>query len=118
MQWTGPSRPGRGVRNPARSGATADLDAPGPRCRDRQAKQAKVKEERALMSQAQRKKTTKIPQLARLKYGPVYCELCRRDIDPGEPVAWWRVPASRGARRTAYCSDCHHANVRHGGPIR
>jgi hypothetical protein len=55
----------------------------------------------------------------RLKWGTVYCELCKVTISAGELVAWWKVPGKDGrTRTTAYCITCHHANVRHGEPLR
>jgi hypothetical protein len=68
------------------------------------------------------------PQLVPLRYGTVYCELCRRPVNAGDRVAWWKVTDDRGrnvsrsrrwrSRWTAYCADCHHANVKQGSPLR
>jgi hypothetical protein len=67
------------------------------------------------MPNSRRGKRRKSPPLVRLRYGSVYCELCRDTIGPGQLVAWWAVPSrGRGRRNTAYCATCHHANVRHG----
>ena len=45
------------------------------------------------------------PPLVRLAFGSPFCELCKRQLEKGEPVSWWAV-ASRngGTRRTAYCA--------------
>jgi hypothetical protein len=61
------------------------------------------------------RKLKQTPRLVRLTFGPVYCELDRREIKTGELVAWWRVPRRGGRLRwTAYCADCHWANVNAG----
>lgn len=61
----------------------------------------------------------KVPPLRKLAYGRVYCELCKEPISAGERFAWWRVRDRGGReRRTAYCVQCHHANVRHGFALR
>jgi hypothetical protein len=63
-------------------------------------------------------KTLRPPKLRRLRYGTVYCQLCTRAIQPGQTVAWWRIPAGNRTRPAAYCNDCHWSNVRHGEPLR
>jgi hypothetical protein len=61
----------------------------------------------------------KHPQLVRLKYGTIYCELCTQTLTAGDPVAWWQVVSTGGRRRPAvYCADCHRANVRAGAALR
>jgi hypothetical protein len=64
-------------------------------------------------------KKKQVPPLIKLEYGDVFCELCKRSIPTGGLVAWWQV-VRRGGRRTwtAYCSTCHHTNIRHGHPLR
>jgi hypothetical protein len=57
-----------------------------------------------------RRRMPKTPQLVALPWGSVYCELCRETRRAGQLVAWWLVPWK--TRRTAYCPDCHWANVR------
>jgi hypothetical protein len=47
------------------------------------------------------------PELVRLQYGSVYCELSTHTIAAGECVAWWML----GRRRAAYCASCHHHNL-------
>ena len=71
------------------------------------------------MSRRRTTRGTRTPALVPLRFGKVYCELCRRDIYAGERVAWWLV-RGRGNRTrwAAYCPDCHHANVRKGNAIR
>jgi hypothetical protein len=59
-----------------------------------------------------------VPKLLPLRYGSVYCELCRRTLEAGDRVAFWMVDAGKGKRLAAYCADCHHANVEHGRPLR
>jgi hypothetical protein len=61
--------------------------------------------------------TASTPKLVRLTYGSPYCELCNTDIHVGDTVAWWRVNRGHGQLPTAYCVDCHHANVRAGRPL-
>jgi hypothetical protein len=63
-------------------------------------------------------KTRRPPKLRRLRYGTVYCQLCKDPIHEGDRVAWWRIPAGTRSRVAAYCADCHHANVRHGEALR
>jgi hypothetical protein len=66
-----------------------------------------------------RKKRKKYPELVPLAYDRVYCELCGEWIEAGQPVAWWHVRGRRGRKRmAAYCATCHHANLRHGKPLR
>jgi hypothetical protein len=66
-----------------------------------------------------RKDRRNTPSLTRLAYGTVYCELCRNAVGPGEPVAWWPVTGKGGRlRRTAYCAQCHSANIQHGHALR
>ena len=64
-------------------------------------------------------RSRKTPSLAPLKFGTVYCELCRRTIRAGQAVAWWPVPRAGGRERrpTAYCATCHTSNVRAGKPL-
>lgn len=59
-----------------------------------------------------------IPKLIPLEYGPVHCELCKGTIVAGQRVAWWGVKVGAKTRTTAYCPDCHHANVTHGRALR
>jgi hypothetical protein len=61
------------------------------------------------------------PKLVPLLYGDPYCELCREPIreKPDQLVAWWKIRRSDGhVMPTAYCSDCHHSNVRQGKALR
>jgi hypothetical protein len=62
---------------------------------------------------------SKHPKLRPLRYGHVYCELCRSTLTAGDRVAWWRVRGGNNRTRdAAYCADCHHANVRQGRALR
>lgn len=66
-------------------------------------------------------KNQKIPQLVPLRFGSVYCELCRDMIMCGQRVAWWRLMDYRGenvaksqrwrTRKATYCRTCHKANI-------
>ncbi len=99
---------------------TAERRAPSTTAPAAQAKTANnvQRELRALPGNKRKKKTKHTPALRPLKFGTPYCELCKQDIHPGEPTAFW--PAARADGRvlpTAYCADCHHANVRNGRPL-
>jgi hypothetical protein len=53
-----------------------------------------------------RKSTSAV--LRTLRYGHVYCEICRETISVGQRVAWGLVPGKGGRNRnTAYCANCH-----------
>lgn len=60
----------------------------------------------------------KTPKLRPLRYGRVLCELCGAEIKAGHRVAFWRIRKGHRTLDTAYCPDCHHANVQHGYPLR
>jgi hypothetical protein len=64
-------------------------------------------------------KASKTPPLVRLSYeregACVYCEQCKRPLKKGDLCGWWLVPSRNGrTRRTIYCSECHHMNVKRG----
>jgi hypothetical protein len=59
-----------------------------------------------------------VPQLVLLRFGSVYCELCRATIHAGERVGWWKVPAGRRKRPSAYCKTCHVSNVKQRKALR
>jgi hypothetical protein len=78
---------------------------------------AETAKQRSKGSLNRRPKTT--PPLTRLRWGSVYCELCRETITAGQQVAWWRTRQhDRRTRPAAYCQTCHHANARAGRPLR
>jgi hypothetical protein len=57
----------------------------------------------------------KTPKLRPLRYGRLYCQLCRTSLKQGDRVAWWRIKGRDNRTRDAvYCADCHHANIQHG----
>jgi hypothetical protein len=68
------------------------------------------------------------PLLVPLRYGEVYCELCKDTIRAGDRVAWWKVTDYLGldvprsqrirTRKAAYCRTCHRANIRAGRALR
>ena len=64
------------------------------------------------------------PPLVPLRYGEVYCELCRDTIRAGDRVAWWKVTDNLGrgvprrSRKAVYCRTCHQANIRAGRALR
>lgn len=61
----------------------------------------------------------KSPRLEPLRFGIVYCELCKETLVAGDRVAWWRVPAHGGRTRWAvYCETCNSANVRQRRALR
>ena len=47
------------------------------------------------------------PKLTKLAWGSPYCELCSKELTPGEPVAWWPL----NDRKTVYCATCHAAKA-------
>ena len=64
-------------------------------------------------------KFKRLPSLVRLRYGEVYCELCRGKIRAGEPVGWWTLESrGRPSRNAVYCGTCHRANLRAGRALR
>jgi hypothetical protein len=72
-----------------------------------------------------KRKSKARPPLVPLRYAPdghePYCELCRRPLKVGEPVAWWPLlrwsGRQRAERPASYCSDCHAVCVRAGRAI-
>jgi hypothetical protein len=103
------------IGNPRRSGARAETRPRLTHKPDR-AKKAKVK---GTGEPTPRKRLKKVPKLAPLRYGTVYCELGKERLVPGDLVAWWKVRGYGGRRRWAvYCATCHWENVRKGQALR
>jgi hypothetical protein len=77
-----------------------------------------TKENGRLCAQCGQRRTRmpKVPGLTPLRFGPVYCELCRDTLRAGTPVGWWPVSRFINGRsvvmKTAYCATCHSACVR------
>jgi hypothetical protein len=61
-----------------------------------------------------------MPKVVPLRYGDNrWCELCKRRLQAGDRVAWWRVRGYGGRKRWAvYCAECHWSNVRVGEGLR
>jgi hypothetical protein len=60
-----------------------------------------------------------VPPLGRVKYGTVYCELCKSPLRTGQLVGWWKVHDAGGRMRTtAYCTSCHHRCAKAGFALR
>jgi hypothetical protein len=67
---------------------------------------------------ARRTRLPRAAALVPLRFGQVYCELCRVNIHAGQPVGLWTVAAGKQSRPAAYCAGCHHENVRRGKALR